>query len=169
MNNALHEWSCPTTFPSKPGTNIIDEKAFNDKVFDVFLKNMKKQINSRFQRQKVTEGDRANAMGMGLRSSTVDDSLLDEDARLAETTDAKRLSRYHWEDLLRPRLLCREVAEDEGAEVQDEAREEERRARDNVLDNDWTFPVHLATCVKRRTHGSLDDEAVRINNAGTPS
>ena len=44
-----------------------------------------------------------------------------------------------------PRLLCREVAEDEGAEVQDEAREEERSARDNVLDNHWTFPVHLAT------------------------
>ena len=63
-----------------------------------------------------------------------------------------------------PRLLCREVAEDEGAEVQDEDREEERSARDNVLDNHWTFPVHLATCVKRRTHGSLDDEAVRINN-----
>ena len=39
--------------------------------------------------------------------------------------------------------------------MRDEAQEEERSARDEVLDDDQTFAVVHATGVKRRTHGSL--------------
>ena len=40
-------------------------------------------------------------MGMGTQSTAVlGDMLIDDKARLAQVTDTRRLSRYHWEDLL---------------------------------------------------------------------
>ena len=42
-------------------------------------------------------------LGLGLRSTMAADSLIDDEAYNIETTNEKRLSRYHWEDVLRLR------------------------------------------------------------------
>ena len=55
----------------------------------------------RFQRTRQTVSDRADDIGLGLRSDAREDLLSDEDARLCNVTDARRLSRYHFEDLVR--------------------------------------------------------------------
>ena len=55
----------------------------------------------RFQRTSQTLSDRADNIGLGLRLDAREDLLLDEDARVCNVTDARRLSRYHFEDLLR--------------------------------------------------------------------
>ena len=54
----------------------------------------------RFQRKQITAAEREEDLGRGLRSSRADNLFVDDEAFNVETTDVRRLSRYHWEDLL---------------------------------------------------------------------
>lgn len=47
------------------------------------------------------QSDLEQEIGLGLRSALNEDVLVDEEAYTLKTTDAKRLSRMNWEDLLR--------------------------------------------------------------------
>ena len=95
-------------------SNEINQWARSDATFDVELENdfteqefvtwesgFKKQIAWRFKRTQVTAADHVASLGLGLRSDARDDLLIDEDARLCNVTDQRRLSRCHFEDLLR--------------------------------------------------------------------
>ena len=97
VNNTIQEWSRPGVFDSNRGNLKIDEAGF-----ERFYATMKKQIDQRFNKKtNVSAAEREDAMGLGLRSSQPkDDSFFDNDALVANTTNHKRLSRYHWEDLL---------------------------------------------------------------------
>ena len=50
--------------------------------------------------QKNSHRHRADSIRLGLRSDAREDLLLDEEAQLCNVTDAHRLSRCHYEDLL---------------------------------------------------------------------
>ena len=91
INNEISEWSRPNAFNS---STELDEIAWAS-----FYRNMTKQIPQRFQRKHITATAREGAMGLGTRSSVVSDLLVDDDAKNASTTNVKRLSRYHWEDI----------------------------------------------------------------------
>ena len=68
-----------------------------------------KKIVKRFQRTQVTAADRAEGISRGRRSEAKQDLILDKDARLCNITDARRLSRCHYEDLLRMQAGARLV------------------------------------------------------------
>ena len=96
INSSIHEWAWPEYFASKKGDLKIDYSGFEN-----YYAKMKQQIDHRFQRITVTAGERKDAMGLGLRSSKPkEESVFDNEDLMAKTTNIKRLSRYHWEDLL---------------------------------------------------------------------
>ena len=51
----------------------------------------------------MTRDERDEQLGRGLRSSVEDELLIDDDGATANTTNIKRTSRYHIEDILRMR------------------------------------------------------------------
>ena len=94
INNDIHEWSRPNSF-------VDDGNAFDEVAFDYFHADMMKRIRNRFKRVRTTVDNQIQSRGLVTRSSAKgEDLFLDEDARTAETTDVKRLSRYHWEDIV---------------------------------------------------------------------
>ena len=75
----------------------LDEDAF-----DTFHRSFVSQIPRQFQTTRVTEAERVESLGMGLRSSQRSPVVIDydDDDRLADVTKLASNSRYHWEDLL---------------------------------------------------------------------
>ena len=59
------------------------------------------QMRTRFQKERVLSSARDDSLRLGLRSGIEDLSLVDNAAATLATTDAKRLLRIHWEDILR--------------------------------------------------------------------
>eukprot|EP00560_Eucampia_antarctica_P008311 CAMPEP_0197825644 /NCGR_PEP_ID=MMETSP1437-20131217/2695_1 /TAXON_ID=49252 ORGANISM="Eucampia antarctica, Strain CCMP1452" /NCGR_SAMPLE_ID=MMETSP1437 /ASSEMBLY_ACC=CAM_ASM_001096 /LENGTH=331 /DNA_ID=CAMNT_0043425733 /DNA_START=250 /DNA_END=1242 /DNA_ORIENTATION=- len=96
INSSIHKCARPDAFASKKGNLKIDNAGF-----EKYYAKMKRQIDHRFKRINVTAAERKDAIGLGLRSSKPkEESIFDNEALMAETTNIKRLSRYHWEDLL---------------------------------------------------------------------
>lgn len=62
------------------------------------------QLRQKFQATRSTAQKRSQAAGLGTRSSTAVDYLVDDEAYKVETTNIKRLSRLHVEDVIQ----CRE-------------------------------------------------------------
>ena len=79
------------------------QKAAFEAKWDKFNKTFTKQINWRFQRVLLSREERDDQLGRGLRSSVEEDLLIDDDGAMANTTNIKRTSRYHIEDILRMR------------------------------------------------------------------
>ena len=77
------------------------ENDFTQQEFVTWESGFKKQIAWRFKRTQVSAADHVASLGRGLRSDARDELLIDEDARLYNVTDQRRLSRCHFEDLLR--------------------------------------------------------------------
>ena len=78
-----------------------NNKRFGNASFAKPETNFPKQLGWRFQRSYGTKGDRADAIGLGSRLSASNEMFVDEDARNAEAMDIKRLSIFHWGDLLK--------------------------------------------------------------------
>ena len=62
------------------------------------------QLSKRFMNHTVLFSDKIANIGLGRKSAARDDLLVDEDANAFSITDARRLSRYHFEDVLRVQL-----------------------------------------------------------------
>ena len=73
---------------------------FTDKEFATWEASFALQIAWRVKRTQVTAADHVASLGLGLRSDTQDDLLVDKDARLCNVTDQRCPSRCHFEDLL---------------------------------------------------------------------
>ena len=99
MHNGISDSSRTGTFDfhdnekHKTNNRQFDNAKFekNDAVFQ-------RQLTWQFQKTATTTNDRVNAMGLGVRYSATTDLLMDDDARMAQTTYIKRLPRCHWED-----------------------------------------------------------------------
>ena len=59
------------------------------------------QMRTRFRKERPMGIAHDDSLGLGLRSGIKDLSLVDNDAVTLVTTNTKRLSRLHWEDILR--------------------------------------------------------------------
>ena len=102
MVGSLHTWSRPGTFLAK-GNNLLNCNLacdLTDAQFEAWEGGFGRQTRHRFRKERVLAGDRDAQIGRGLRSTSEALSLVDYDAATLTTSDAKRLSRYHWEDLL---------------------------------------------------------------------
>jgi hypothetical protein len=96
ITTGISEWArVGTTFGDKIKNNFTTDE------FDKWEKQWVRQIRSRFQDWSVNSKDLVDNIGLGLRSDTKDDIFVDDDARLCRVTDIRRLSRYHFEDILR--------------------------------------------------------------------
>ena len=94
MTNEIHTWSRKVTFDS---TNVV----IDPDEFDTWESSMQRQMINRFCKVQQTKESIADSIGLGLRSSATEDVLVDSDAANLKVTDAARLSRMHWEDILR--------------------------------------------------------------------
>ena len=65
-----------------------------------FVKQFDPQIKWQFQRKSVTKEEREEGLRLGLHSLSTPVSLVDEDVKTEQTTDIKKLLRYHFEDIL---------------------------------------------------------------------
>ena len=102
MTSALHTWSRPITFMPK-GRNLTNSQfqiIVSDEEFDEWEPRFARQIRTRFRKERVLSSSRDDGLGLGLRSAVESLSLLDDAAASLKTSDAKRLSRLHWEDVL---------------------------------------------------------------------
>ena len=96
INNDVFTWARKThTFGNKIKNQFTDADFI---AWDVWFR---KQIVQKFQRIRICANDRTASLGRGLRSVAKEDLLVDDEARLIHVTDARRLSRCHFEDLLR--------------------------------------------------------------------
>ena len=101
INNTISEWSRIETFDYKDQPkHKLNNNRFDAAAFAKHESLFSKQLAWRFQRQNQSDDDRADAIGLGSRSSVANDLFLDDDARKVETTAIKRLSICHWEDVL---------------------------------------------------------------------
>ena len=57
-------------------------------------------IKHRFQHTTTSKKQREESLGLGLRSSIDENAMVDEDAFTLNTTNARQLSHFHWEDFL---------------------------------------------------------------------
>ena len=94
MTNDVHTWSRKITFNPK---NVVLEQ----EVFDKWESSHQHQIDNRFCKVLQTKESIVSNIGLRLRSSANKDVLVDTDALDLKVTDAARLSRMHWEDILR--------------------------------------------------------------------
>jgi hypothetical protein len=69
--------------------------------FSVWESKFRSQTKVRFRREQTTADQIHEQIGLGLRSAVLADSLDDDEAYNVDTTNEKRLSRFHWEDVLR--------------------------------------------------------------------
>jgi len=104
LSTRIHEWA-----RAKKTFGVDIENDFTDAEFSSWLKKFHRQIRWRFQRTQTSLADRADDIGLGRRSEARDNLLVDEDARVCNVTNARRLSRYHFEDLLRVQTETRLV------------------------------------------------------------
>ena len=103
MNNSIWEWMREDVFNADSAKLNDAESAAFDVKWGKFDKTFTKQINWRFQRKVLSKEERDDLLGRGLRSSVEDDLFVDESAATANTTNIKRTSRYHEEDIMRMR------------------------------------------------------------------
>ena len=90
INGEIHEFARPTL-----KTSDISEEAFQ-----IYYDKFKEQQQYKFQHWNTQREQPSDDVGMATRSSRVDDMTIDEDAYNVETTNIKRLSRYHVEDII---------------------------------------------------------------------
>jgi hypothetical protein len=95
INGRISEWA------RKDRTFSVVANAFTNDEHASWVAWFQRQMRCRFQNANSSSEARAEDIGLGRRSDARDDLLLDEDARLCDVTDARRLSRCHFEDLLR--------------------------------------------------------------------
>ena len=94
LNNDIFTWARKTTFDK--GDVEVDSG-----LFDVYVRYFTKQLRVRFQETRSTKKSREKALGeRSLRSATSDSDLIDDEAERLETTNIKRVSRCHFEDLV---------------------------------------------------------------------
>ena len=95
MNNDILTFSRPTIF-DKDELNVDAEE------FHAFYKHFLGQTRVRFQEVRETKKSREAKLGeRASRSAASESDLVDDDAVLIQTTNQKRLSRCHWEDILK--------------------------------------------------------------------
>ena len=102
MDNHIWEWMREGVFDPE-SVKFFGQVDQGIKKWSRFDQTFTKQINWRFQRTVLTRDERDEQLGRGLRSSVEDELLIDDDGANANTTNIKRTSRYHIEDILRMR------------------------------------------------------------------
>ena len=162
----LHTWSRKGLFEDQNITITKDE-------FDEWEDKFQRQTRVRFRRQAATKNDVVEGMGLGLRSSIDEDPIIGEEAYNLTTTDAKRLSRLHWEDLLRVNensdivIYWRKAADQsqfadyprEAAKMQPKVKES-GRLKNEVKLNRADFYVTRAKVIKAQYHGEAQSGAL---------
>jgi hypothetical protein len=94
LNNDIFTFSRPNVF-DKEDVEVDAEE------FQNYYKHFLGQARVRFQEVRETEQTREDKMGgRALRSTAAESDLFDDDAVKLSTTNQKRLSRCHWEDML---------------------------------------------------------------------
>ena len=74
---------------------------FDNKEFDTFNTKFIKQIPQQSQLIRISDTERVDNMGLGIRSNCATLQLeYDKDERIAETRKICRSSRCHWEDVI---------------------------------------------------------------------
>ena len=95
LNNDIFTFSRPNVFDKDD--MVVDAEEFHD-----FYRHFLGQVRVRFQEVRETKKTRDDKMGGRASRSTIAESdLFDDDAVELSTTNQKRLSRCHWEDMLR--------------------------------------------------------------------
>ena len=89
----MHTWSRKDTFD--PASAHVDEGEHYN-----YVRKFRTNLMFKFQQVRVRKATKADESGMGLRSGTSPDLLVDESAYRMRTTKVKRLSRVHWEDVI---------------------------------------------------------------------
>ena len=96
INNTISEWSRIETFDYKDQPkHKLNNNRFDAAAFAKHESLFSKQLAWRFQRQNQSDDDRADAIGLGSRSSVANDLFLNDNARKVKTTAIKRLSICH--------------------------------------------------------------------------
>ena len=120
---------------------------------------------------KEKKGSRHDSTGLGLRSAAAPDLLVDDDAYKVETTNVKRLSRLHWEDLLQCNVgtsLVLYVAKDGEYAMPEVATAQRKVGKANGTTNNQNLSgakVHLSgrefVCLKARIlHATTHHDAI---------
>ena len=167
LNNDIFTWARKTTFDK--GDVEVDSG-----LFDVYVRYFTKQLRVRFQETRSTKKSREKALGeRSLRSATSDSNLIDDEAKRLETTNIKRVSRCHFEDLVGyvpGQKLAVYIAKDSHlitdvfSGVPNKARLKQKRdgiAGDIVVVASRKFIVLKATIVEAKAH--IDCVAGAIN------
>ena len=69
--------------------------------FETLRKGFTRKLKNRFVMKHETEAEQHLALGLGRQSTRKDVDLVTDNADKVITTDARQMSRYHWEDMIR--------------------------------------------------------------------
>lgn len=86
--------------PHRNLTNSQFKIIVSDEEFDEWEQRFSRQMRTRFRKERVVSSSRNDGLGLGLRSAVESLSLLDDAVASLKTSEAKRLSRLHWEDVV---------------------------------------------------------------------